>query len=212
VIEILLRDEPSYFAHKEILFAGLSAWTVAPNLPTLGRHAMVLAGMKELARVERRSRKRLPGAELFADIVARLHDPGMDYYRDFYYPVGGLTTLINAGSPKVLARSLATASKDIQYVVAIMRVLHFHAERLQENSIYRRASLKSAGEAASAYMRKLKLKGAVDPTNTVRYYNPFSRAAALIYAAHSIAAEGEQSLLELMCKGEANFLDDGRLV
>src|SRR4051812_15757270 len=45
VIEILLRDELSYFAHKDILFAGLSAWTVAPKRLVSIQHAMALAGM-----------------------------------------------------------------------------------------------------------------------------------------------------------------------
>ena len=132
VLERLLDPRPSYFAHKDILFAGLCTWTVAPKRQTLIEEAMVLAGATRLAAIEQKHQKQLPQAPMLAEIVTRVAGPGIDFYQDFYYPAGGLQRVIKARSPRLMRRSLQFASREIGFAVEMMRVCHDHAARLQD--------------------------------------------------------------------------------
>lgn len=225
VIERLLDPTPSYFAHKEILFAGLCAWTVGPKHTFLIEEAMVLAGASRLAVVERKHQEQLPQAPILADIVTRIGGPGIDFYQDFYYPAGGLQRIIKARSPRLMQRSLQAAAREIGFAVEMMRVCHDHALRLQDRRRYRTASFVSGGQAVSELLTLGKTKGGivntllgqslpkrtVDGLNSKKKSDKFSRSAAMIYAAYSIPCEGD-TLLSLLCRGEATYKKYGHLL
>jgi hypothetical protein len=210
VIDILLSEQ-TYFAQKEILFSGLCAWTVCPHRPIVVQNAMVLAGISQLAKLELRTRRKMPDTELLADIIARVTGPGTDFYTDFYYPVGGLQTILEVGSPKILKRTIAKSSNNLDFVISVMRVLHFHAESMQGNADYRTASVKSACEAVSRLRKRTNADRALDPVNIARLYSPISTPAALIYAANSIVIDRDHSFLSIMRSGDASFASQGHL-
>ncbi|MCJ2127570.1 hypothetical protein [Methylobacterium sp. E-045] len=226
VLERLLDPRPSYFAHKDILFAGLCAWTVAPKHQFLIEEAMVLAGAARLAAVEKEIQGQLPEAPMLADIITRVSKPGIDFYQDFYYPVGGLQCIIKTRSPKLMQRSLQAASREIGFAVEMMRVCHYHAIHLQDRKRYRLASYASGGQALSDLLVTeksiggvvnpllaviLKKNRTVDALNCKKKSDRFKWSAAMIYAAHSIKYDGD-TLLSLICSGAANFAEDGHLL
>lgn len=225
VLERLLDPRPSYFAHKDILFAGLCAWTVGPKHPLLIDEAIVLAGASQLAAIERRHQQQLPQAPMLADIVTRVGGPGIDFYQDFYYPAGGLQRIIKARSPKLMQRSLQAASREIGFAIEMMRVCHDHAMRLKDRTRYRVASFISGGQAVSELLTLNKTKGGivntllcanppkrtVDGLNSKKKADKFSPSAAMIYAAYSLRYEGD-TLLSLLCRGETTYKKHGHLL
>lgn len=225
VLERLLDPRPSYFAHKDILFAGLCAWTVAPKHQLLIEEAIVLAGAARLAAVERKHQEQLLEAPMLADIVSRVAGPGFDFYQDFYYPAGGLQRIIKARSPRLMQRSLQAASREIGFAVEMMRVCHDHATRLQDRKRYLAASYLSGGQAVSELLALSKAKGGVvntclgatlpkrtvDGLNSKKKSDKFLKSAAMIYAAYSVACDGN-NLLSLICKGEESYKKHGHLL
>ncbi len=222
VIERLLAPEPTYFAHKDILFAGLTAWTVAPQYPHLVREAMILAGMSRLADLERKRQKEFPQDPFLADIVSRLNGPGIDFFQEFYYPAGGLYRAVNARSPVLMRRSFAAASKNIGFQVEMMRVCHYHAERLQSRGKFCQASFESSSDAVAKLVTKdmtpwIKSYHSDKNKETMRTINAkncktkaakFIKPASLIYAASSIVVQGG-TLLDILCEGNAIYADHG---
>ena len=225
VIERLLEPEPSYFALKDILFAGLCVWTVCPNSSHLIDDAMVLSGISRMAELEEHRKAQLPQDAFLADIVARLAGPGIDFYRDFYYPIGGLRRILNVQSPELLWQAVSKASDDIGFEVEIMRVCHYHALHLRDTDRYKISSNKGAGRAVSnLYQKSLKSPNIVneilrenrtsttqDPLNCQKKAAPFKSSAVLIYAASSILV-GSQSFLQKMRAGNVNYREHKSLL
>jgi len=222
VIERLLDPKPTYFAHKNILFAGLSAWVVAPHYPHLVKEAMILAGMSQLADLEAKKQKEFPQAPQLADVVIRIAGPGIDFYRDFYYPAGGLHRVVKARSPHLMRRSLKAASKYIGFQVEMMRICHYHAEHLQGSETFRQASLDWSSRALEDLIKvdstptivSYHSKNRPDIKRTINAHNckkksaPYSPSATLIYAASSINLENE-TLLAALCRGAVSFRKHG---
>ena len=225
VIERLLDPEPPYFALKDILFAGLCAWTVCPNAPHLIEEAMVLAGVSRMADLEAEHQRRFPQDPFLADIIARIAGPGIDFYRDFYYPMGGLRRVLSARSPKLFGQALQAESKNIGFAVEMMRVCHYHALHLQDRMRFRRAAIKGAGEAVSQLLkaskedinvlnnilRENRPQRSANQSNCARNATPFQESAAQSYATFSMRV-GNKTLLDILRCGEANLKSHGHLL
>src|SRR3954466_1753789 len=52
VLSILADNAPSYFAHREMLFAGICTWVVAPDEVALIRQSMLLTAIEHMCRAE----------------------------------------------------------------------------------------------------------------------------------------------------------------
>ncbi|WP_156633814.1 hypothetical protein [Methylobacterium sp. Leaf113] len=224
VIERLLEPDPTYFALKDILFAGLCVWTVCPYAVHLIEDAMVLAGISRMAELEEDRKAQLPQDALLADIVARLSGPGIDFYRDFYYPMGGLNRILHVRSPDLLQQAVSFASKNIGFEVEMVRVCHYHALYLQNTAGFRVAGVTRSGVAVSRLLKKIESRTSinpilrdnrprktVDPVNCRKKAAPYIRSAALIYAASSIAI-GNESFLQMICKGNISFKEHGAVL
>ncbi|MCJ2086457.1 hypothetical protein MKK88_10695 [Methylobacterium sp. E-005] len=186
---------------------------------------MILAGAACLASAEREYQKAFPQSPMLADIVTRLNGPGIDFYRDFYYPAGGLQRILVARSPATLKNDIQSASQWIELSVEMTRVCHFHADKLENRSKFLRASYASAGSAVSYLIGEGKrdkmvinsllasriTNKTVDALNCQKRANEFSQSAALIYAAYSITYASE-NLLNVICRGEASYQKHGHLI
>lgn len=210
VIERLLTRERTYFALKDILFAGLSAWTVSPGTLDLASDAMVLAGVSRLADLEEELQSKLPKDPILPEIIARLTGPGIDFYRDFYYPAGGSRRVLQTRSPKLLSDALVESSKEIPFAIDMMRVLHYHALNLQDRSLFRPASIESGSVAVSA-LRKLEATKTLTPNNCKKKSSRFRASETLLYAAHTIKL-GDSTLLGHLQNGRATFKEHGHLL
>ena len=225
VMELLLDPEPTFFAHKDLLFSALSTWTICPSQHSLVQEAMVLTGIDQLAELEKNHRAAIPQDPLLADIISRLAGPGIDFYREFYYPIGGLSRVLKAQSLNNYRESMAHAARDIGFTLGIMKICHYHSENLSSRDHFRPASVKAASVALATILDphkggtihnhvELDELHSVKPINSEncrKKHAPYSRSASLIYAAKSVWA-GDKSLLDPIIGGSASYATHGVLV
>lgn len=77
---------------------------------------------------------------LIGDVISRLGRVGHDFYRDLYYPIGGLRRLLKTKTTPSYLNSITINSRDIETCVNIMRFLNYHVDNM-ETIQYRDASI-----------------------------------------------------------------------
>src|SRR4051794_27267624 len=216
VMSILASPEGSFFAHKEVLFAGFCVWAVCPTEQSLIRDNMVLAAIDQLAKAEEEARNAFGGRDLLADMAARFAIPGLDFFREIYHPIGGLRAIANAARPDAVRDAIRSGSDEIISAIKLMRILHFHAVELRPTGRYEQSSVDAACKIVAAldaidYKRyknrkakKISMK-AVDYGNVKKRWRKYVYAIAVAYAASDVEADSSQSLLNTLVSGSVSF-------
>jgi hypothetical protein len=135
VTSILASPEPSYYAHKDILFDGLCAWVACPSKPMLIKHAMTLTAVKFLQSAEAAGRE-MYGVGQLGDILIRTHQIGHEFFEQIYYPIGGVAQLAKCPSRGGFRKQLQSGASGIPHIVMLMSIFHFHLVNLQDTSEY----------------------------------------------------------------------------
>ncbi|GJE15627.1 hypothetical protein [Methylobacterium marchantiae] len=205
VLAILVDDAASYKGHKPIIFSGLCTWTVCPELAVLRRQGMVLVGIEHLRFAEALGRAAFKGNNLLGDMVGRTLALGQDFYNDFYYPVGGLSSLLKSSSPATFETSVFKRSREAMTVLALMQVFHYHADKLRQTGKHLPGSLEKGAELVQEIWRSRGEKAGVAKDNVKPRWRRLGGSAALIYAASTINVDGGETLLDHICNGTANY-------
>lgn len=208
-LRILVSSEPSYKLHKDLIFSALCSWVVCPHRNGLRRHGMVLVAIEAMCRNEVLGQAAFPENLLLGDLLGRLSPEYWDFYEDFYYPVGGLKTLIKSTSPETYRASIENRSSDVPFVSGLMSVLHYHADNLRGKRPYLKASLNKAAPTTKAVYGIGSRSGwAAD--NLDNRWQKLKGTVALSYAALSIEIGEGRTLLDAMREGEASYADHGQ--
>ncbi len=214
VLKVLTHQSQSYFAHKPVLFAALCAWIVAPKSDILRRSSIVVEVGRSLKEAEKRALKAYPDSKAFASHLGRAAESGLQFYEEIYFPIGGMTRIIDAPSSKNYAKIFMKYSRNAPIAVEIMRIFHHHALRLDDVDRYRIASLSNACEVAVAIRGPKKTKEEVKPDrlNTEKRWRLLRSSAALAYSASTIAAAPFENLLHVMEEGAGSWKHHGHLL
>ena len=219
VMTILISQEQTYPALKPILFAGLCTWMICPNRPALRKHSMLLNGIRHLRAAELNGGKvfagsDLPGQKLLGDILGRIRMLGQDFFSDFYYPIGGLTQVMQSTTPGNFRRSLIKHSEAARSAVSMMEVYDYHAKHLSDPKRFYEAS-EGKGYALVRVIRgRYRRQSGVSVELTEDRWRKLGlyRTAALTYSASTLPLGEDDSLFDAMCAGTATFETHGHLL
>lgn len=209
----LLGNEGHYNGHHRILFAGLCAWIICQGDEWLRQESMLRAGIAEMCWAEALGKGAF-ASELLGETTGRLLYLGPDFYADFYHPVGGLARLVDALPAGELADRLFERSAEVETIVLLMQLFHFHADHLRRPG-FNKASLKKAAELTRAIFRdgpRKKVEGAVGFDEARERWGLLNGTAALVYAASSLVLEDGRTLLAAIRNSEATWKDHGALL
>ena len=209
VLSLLLSTTQSYDNHLKILFNGFCTWVLCRDDKQLIKNSMLLAGIEALIMDEQKAFELIPESRLAGAIVSRIK-VDQDFYKDFYYPIGGIKTIIHCPSLENIRKQLRQSSDTISTVVMMMQVFHYHANNLQSSGKYRATSLKKGKDTAYAIWKRRKnnglpAEGLVVPDNMDDRWQKYKTTVALIYSASTITLDSGRNLLSVIISGEADF-------
>ena len=207
-ISILTKPKPSFFGHRETLFAGFCAWLVTPTVEEAVKDAMIAEMSEQLATAE--------GADIENFGYPPQTFANKNYRRfmaELYYPTGGMRAVIGAlkrvPKPVEVRRG---SEKEIRFLVGMAGVLHYHTHQRDNNrashervALWRAAKIVPklntfVGPVADEQLTegsagKPKLK----PLSTGTLWNYLDRhepSLHFLYAASGIPRDGNRTLLD----------------
>lgn len=214
VIEVLLDDHATYRAQKPILFSGLCAWVISSHDLSLCRNAMLLVAIEHIKRAEKLGRTAYkeydaPNGKILGDIFGRLRWLGDGFYEDFYYPIGGLATIVDCFSVDGFRKCSERRATDLKISIAIMQIFDHHAKHLNNSELYYAASESKAYELIRLIHGQRNSDFGIGIEKFERIWKQSRGAAALIYAASTIMTGEGESLLDKICKGSVSYENEG---
>ena len=217
VIRTLLSEQLAYKALRPILFSGLCTWTVCPKRDSLRQHGMLLVGIEHMRAAEVKGRAAFAGQgitnhDLLGDIMGRLRMLGQDFYSDFYYPVGGLTQVLRSTTPGNFTRSLAKHSENRNTSIAMMQIYDMHFKYLSDKAKWYSASEAKGFELVRKIFGEGRRQTPIGFDKLGQNWKGSIENVALLYAASTIIAEDKQSLLDIICSGQADYAKHGQFM
>jgi hypothetical protein len=142
--------------------------------------------------------------------------PSSDLYKDFYYPIGGLTAVAKSVPRAAFESTVQERSFETPTIPAMVSVFHFHSEKLRGSRKYHKASVNKARHAVIKLSHH-RGKPTVAPDNITKRWEKFRGNAALMYAASTLLVpdqenERRKTLFDAVRDGTANFEEHGHLV
>ncbi|WP_020180298.1 hypothetical protein [Methylopila sp. M107] len=203
VIKILLDDQPSYFAHKEILFQILCMDVLAPGRKKYRKAAAAITMSDHLVKAYAKALKSWQNPAL-AEQVARVHIVGPVFFDQIYYPLGGIKAVRDAPTRKGWGIAVLGHTDVVNDVISLMSVFHHHYEHLRQDATYNRASL-NIGSTLVKTMKQDRTTPLGKRTVKERWAT-FKDSVAFLYAAESIEHDG-RTLLRCMIDDWLTFED-----
>ncbi|MDX6806162.1 hypothetical protein [Terrihabitans rhizophilus] len=124
VLAALLEDKTSYFAHKDVLFAGLCAWAVCPRERRIIQQAMQMTVGRRLHAIEKDLPQEFGDTWMLADLLIRIRKIGPEFYDEMYFTVGGLSGLLAASRKSLLSKRLKAKAIGLPHLLSMMRIFH----------------------------------------------------------------------------------------
>lgn len=207
-LRILADEREAYAGLKQVLYAGICAWMIAPQNSKLIKSALALATLTTLANAEKEALAGGWPRTIAADIIARSTILGPEFIEEIYYPIGGAIGLARAPSIKEFKLEIASGFPRIEYAISIIKIYHHHVTHLLGQPRYGKPSLNKAAELIT----ELDIKHGDHKTPTKSRYLKDAWAQnrdtiALIYAASKTKA-GDKNLLQKITLCQNNYKND----
>ncbi|UWU20921.1 hypothetical protein N2601_16910 [Rhizobium sp. CB3060] len=203
-IDVLLDERPTYFGHREMLYAGLVAWVLNPKEESLRWLCLGTAASRCISEAE----QALPLGEEdteITDFVVRHFILGPQFLQEIYYPLNGAQSLMDASSFD-LDSVLINSADAIWTVVRATGWFHFVSANFRGNEEYFKPSVNKAVEMIEdhdlvklPYARKIVGRSAFFDAWTNRRVT-----IALLYSASTIPVADGTFLHEIL-KADFNF-------
>jgi hypothetical protein len=215
VASILLDERESFFAHKEVLFAGFTGWVVDPQDTTISRSAMMLSALAEMSRSEKLAVENADSTSLFADWLVRYEKIGIYFLEQIYYPMGGIRAFSSAPSTAHMVQLLNRNRAALRAMALVMKYYHYVTVELSPKT-GRAASLHGIYSVIGRMREDIKNDKVLSdklehilplpsPGAIKDYWRRRSTTLSLIYAASTISLDNEETLLDRLVNGQAQW-------
>lgn len=202
VLELLMSDRPSYAGHRDILFAGLCLWLLRPGTDRMRQQAMRLVALEYLVRAEKTGRELYPSYPFLADIAGRVEILDPNFYDEFYYPVGGLSTFIDCPTRRSFRKRIQKRSDELYTVSAMMKILDYRIRCIPFTKEWYNPTENMGYKLVSDIYHAKLLRGHAGAKEAKVRWLQYRDRASLIYAASTIKFKDGDTLLERICKGK----------
>lgn len=199
VLRLLLSLERGFLGQKQILFAALGAWIVAPQDNKLRQTAIIRAVRQKLVRIETIGVAKAGTGSVIAAVRERLTKSDIALFHDeVYFPIGGLKTLTGAHSRADFLAFFRNSTQKVETALEIAEVYHFHSLNLSARDRYRPASLNAAAPLVIELNAKIKREGGSAIDNIKKQWRTNRSSIALAYAAASMRFSTASSYSDLL--------------
>lgn len=199
-LKLFFEDDVALvYQQKAITFYALAAWLVTGRTRTYTKNAICLGIISAISKAETEAKDRQAAGAAASMLVPLL--VGDSFYKNVYWPIGGLKTLSSASSAKRHGEILQKQARILQYSLEMMRVMHIVHELLLPLGRFD-LSVSKAAEVVSGIA---KIPGCPSKPQLLRQWRRFHDRIALLYAASSVTLDDGSSLLTEMTRHQPRF-------
>ncbi|OWV72181.1 hypothetical protein ATY77_11715 [Rhizobium sp. R634] len=120
-VTLLLDTSPSFFGHKEVMFASFTSWVILPNDPNVRLELIGLCIKRLLAKAEAiASEDFSENSILMRDLIARHLIAGPQFIEQIYVPFGGGMELLSDFGSRTIADHLFDDERKSFYTILKM--------------------------------------------------------------------------------------------
>lgn len=200
-IQILFDASPSYFAHRDLLYAGLLAWVLNPSEVGLRQLSIGAAASRCMAEAES-TVFNYSDDLILSDFIIRGYILGPQFIEEIYYPLGGAQGLMDA-SKFYLDTVLVDSEPAIWTLVRVLRWFHFVCANFSGREEFFKPSVNKAVEIIEDHELGAMRDGrkVVGRSAFIEAWANRRSSIAFIYAASTIEI-GEKTLLDEILRAE----------
>ena len=202
-IGILLNEQPSYFAHKEVLFQILCMDVLAPDRRKYRKAAAAITMVDCMIDAQQATYNHIEHAAL-AEQLANFHTAGPVFFDQIYHPLGGIKAIRDAPARRGWGSSVLKLAQDVEDVIHLMTVYHYHYEHLRHDPGFNRASLNLGSKLVPTVRKGRETK--LSKRTVQERWAGLKDSAAMLYAASSIEHD-DRTLLRCIIEDWLTFED-----
>ncbi|MGR9061305.1 hypothetical protein ACU8NH_36600 (plasmid) [Rhizobium leguminosarum] len=198
---LLLDTQPSYYGHKEAMFAAFSTWVIAPGDEQMQLEfvaSSIKASLRKAEQLAQEFDENLSPVE--ADLVARYLIAGPQFIENLYYPFTGMDLLSDYGAPETIETVVEGRERRIYTLVRMMDLCHYWSSVDFEDSV-----LGPSVNRAIDVVERFPDPDTVTRSGIYDAWAELKSNIALIYAADSLELDGDESLLSSLMEGTVDF-------
>ncbi len=198
---LLLDARPSYYGHKEAMFAAFSTWVIAPGDEPMQLEFVVHSIKASLRKAEQLAQdfdENLSPVE--ADLFARYVIAGPKFIENLYYPFTGMDLLSDHGAPETIETVAEGRDRRIYTLMRMMDLCHYWSCVDHDDPMF--------GPSVNRAINVVERFPDPDTVTRSGIYDAWAELKsniALLYAADSLELDGNESLLSSLMKGTVDF-------
>lgn len=203
-VKLLIDTSPSFYGHKEVMYAAFVSWVVAPSNASVRLELIGLRIKEMLAKAELVALRDFGNCSpVMCDLVARYVVAGPQFIEQIYVPFGGMENLSDLGTRAIADHVFDDQRRSFYTIIKMMAVCeHVAANTPLTGKVY--PSVNKAVAAVRAF---------IDPKILSRasIYAKWAEcrdSVAWIYAAASIRLDGG-TLLDALTRANATYESHG---
>ncbi|MBY3565718.1 hypothetical protein [Rhizobium laguerreae] len=205
-VALLLDPSPSFFGHKETMFAGFASWVILPNHPAMRLELIGLCIKQLLAKAEAIALEDFgENSVLMHDLIARYVIAGPQFIEEIYAPFGGMEVLSDFGSRTAADHLFDDERKSFYTIKKMMASCHYVASSTPADGVVQPSVNKAVATVRTFIDPKIMSRASI-----YAKWAECKDTIAWICAAESIELE-IGTLLDTLLQANATFEEHGKL-
>lgn len=180
-LRILSDDRPTFHGYRGAALYAMTCWMFAPGNKELRQSAIAYAAASYLGQIERPLVEQEDGPNDQGRLLA-FHVTATDFFKEIYFPVGGVAGIMAAMSRQSILKALEDARGSIDCAIEMVRVIHWRETQGPQADLYP-ASIKRTTETVDG-LDIARARAAYD------HWRVHKERISLLYAAESINIDG----------------------
>ncbi|MDV4155865.1 hypothetical protein [Rhizobium brockwellii] len=207
-VALLLDPAPSFFGHKETMFAGFASWVIAPNEAQIRLEFIGLCIKELLAKAEETAQKQFGKTSiLLGDLIARYVIAGPQFLEQIYTPFGGMEILSAFGSRNTAEYFFGDERKSFYTIKKMMASCEYIASNTPADG-----PVQPSVNKAVAIVRTFIDPQIMSRASIYARWAECKDTIAWIYAAESIKLKSGSTLLDALLAANATYSEHGKLL
>lgn len=186
--------------NKRVMISALGAWVIAPSDNELRRDAITIKINEIISNNESEVIRKSTSNDIFANHLALVNNKLKEgFYKNVYYPLGGLNTFNNSMSPELYIKRINSKQKQhIEGVKKVISIIHYHQKFIEGDAKYKPPSLKICEKVINETYKRSSSHNSFSSIQTA--LKERGQTAHLCYAASKvIIGKNNWSLLDSFC-------------